>query len=216
MFGVVHATVPGVRVGGRLAGAYSADLSAERRRKSGARSVATSSSERVHTVLTVGPRERDRIARTIAVHDVDLFAEQRPDVATAAQHPQAQNIVAVNAVRNHIVADHETASLFHGAVSAQVIRPESALAPRHGRLHVGRQRTLLCPATHPPLIVLLRIPVQSKRTQRRRLSDAGKSVLTSRFGRAIRWRKDTVELWQVSRHADMWCDVARQERPNAN
>ena len=45
----------------------------------------------------------------IAVHDSGLFAEQRFDVATAAQHAQDQDIVAVNAVRNHVVSDHETA-----------------------------------------------------------------------------------------------------------
>ena len=54
--------------------------------------MATSSSERVHTVQTARPRERDRTARPIPLHDVDLFAEQRLDVATAAQHPQDQDI----------------------------------------------------------------------------------------------------------------------------
>ena len=38
-----------------------------------------------------------------------LFAEQRLDVATTAQRAQAQDIVAVNAVRNHVVSDHDTA-----------------------------------------------------------------------------------------------------------
>ena len=41
--------------------------------------------------------------------DAALIAEQRLDVTAPAQDAQDQDIVTVNAVRNHVVTDHETA-----------------------------------------------------------------------------------------------------------
>jgi hypothetical protein len=38
-----------------------------------------------------------------------LIAEQCFDVAAAAQYPQDQDVVTIDAVRNHIVSDYETA-----------------------------------------------------------------------------------------------------------
>ena len=48
-------------------------------------------------------------ARGLAGHDPGLIAEQRLDVMAAPQHAQDQDTVIVNAVRNHLVPDHETA-----------------------------------------------------------------------------------------------------------
>lgn len=41
--------------------------------------------------------------------DAELIADQRLDVTAPAQHAQDQDVVTVNAVRNHVVSDHETA-----------------------------------------------------------------------------------------------------------
>jgi hypothetical protein len=57
------------------------------------------------------PRERHRIVRPIAVHDVDLFAEQCLDVTAPAQHAQDQDVVTVNAIRDHVVTDRATAHI---------------------------------------------------------------------------------------------------------
>ena len=63
---------------------------------------------RACTVADMRPRASSNAARDRGA-DVGLIAEQRFDVTAPAQHAQDQDIVTVNAVRNHVVSDHKTA-----------------------------------------------------------------------------------------------------------